>query len=115
LKTIDDVFTELFGEINTKIIYDYLERKSCPISEICQKLEVFSMELGILMGTGRGQMLGSAGILEKTVLKVLCSRMGIECSPGRADFPDCVRELKEAYKQRRHAPPSKIEMEVKNP
>jgi hypothetical protein len=109
------VFTELVGEINVKIIYDYLEKKSYPISEICQKPEVFSMELRVLMGTGRDQMLGSAGILEKAVLKVLCSRIGIEYSPERTDFPDYVRELKEAYKQRRQSSPSKTETEVKNP
>jgi hypothetical protein len=115
LKTIDDVFTELVGETNAKIIYDYLEKKSCPISEICQKPEVFSMELRVLMGTGRGQMLGSAAILEQTVLKVLCSEMGIAYNPKRTDFPDYVEELREAYKQRKQASLSKIEMEVKNP
>jgi hypothetical protein len=115
LKTIDDVLTEVVGEINTQIIYDYLEKKACPISEICQKPEVFSMELRMLLGPGTGQMLGSARVLEKTVLQVLCSRIGIACNPERTDFPDYVRELKEVYKQRRQASPSKIEMEVKNP
>jgi hypothetical protein len=115
LKAIDDVFTEVVGKTNTQIIYDYLERKSCPIPEICQKLEVFSMELRMLLGSGRGQMLGSAGVLEKTVLQAFCFRIGIAYNPERTDFPEYVRDLKEVYKQRRQATPFKIEMEVKNP
>jgi hypothetical protein len=115
LKSIDDVLTEVVGEANTHIIYVYLEKKSCPISEICQKLEVFSLELRMLLGFGRGQMLGSAGVLEKTVLKVLCSRIGIVCNPERSDFPEYVRELKEVYKRNRQASSFKIEVEVKNP
>jgi hypothetical protein len=115
LKAINDVLTEVVGNINTQIIYDYLEKRGCPPSEICQKLEVFSMELGMLLGSETSQMLGSAGILEKTVLKVLCSKIGIACNPERADFPEYVRELKEVYKQRRQAAASKVEMEVKNP
>ena len=115
LKSIDDVLTEVVGEINTQIIYEYLEKKSCPISEICQKLEVFSMELRMLLGSGRGQMLGSIRVLEKTVLELLCSRIGIPCDPTRVDFPGYVRELKEGYEQRRQKSLSKIEMEVKNP
>jgi hypothetical protein len=115
LKSIDDVFTEMVGETNTQIIYDYLGKKACPISEIDQKLEVFSMELRMLMGAGRGQMLGSAGVLEKTVLQVLCARIGIACNAERTDFPKYVRELREAYEQRRRVSPFKVEMEVKNP
>lgn len=115
LKTIDDVLTEVLGKINRQIIYDYLEKRACPPSEICQKLEVFSMELGMLLGSGKGQMLGSEGILEKTVLKVLCSKIGVAFNPERANFPEYVRELKEICKQRTQAATSKIEMEVKNP
>ncbi|HML04074.1 MAG TPA: hypothetical protein VK487_11980 [Candidatus Bathyarchaeia archaeon] len=73
------------------------------------------MELRMLLGSGRGQMLGSAGVLEKTVLGVLCSRIAIVRDPERIDFPDYVRELKEVYEQRRQAASFKIEMEVKNP
>ena len=115
LKSIDDVLTEVVGETNTQIIYDYLERKSCPISEICQKLEVFSFELRTLLGSGRGQMLGCAGVLEKTVLEVLCYRIDIAYNPARTDFPEYVGELREAYEHRRQASPFKIEMEVRNP
>ena len=115
LKAIDDVFTEVFGKINTQIIYDYLEKKSCSMSEVCQKPEVFSMELGILLGSGRGQILGSASILEKTVLSVLCSRMGIVCDLEKTDFSKYVRELEEVCKQRKQVSFSRVEMEVKNP
>ena len=115
VKTIDDVLTELLGEMNTQIIYGYLRKKSCPTSEICQKLEVFSMELRMLLGSGRGQILGSAAILEKTVLNVLCLRIGIKYNPERMDFPDYVKELKKVYQLRKQAPQFKIEMEVNNP
>ena len=115
LKSIDEVLTKVVGETNMQIIYDYLEKKSCPTSEIYMKLDVFSMELRMLLGTGRGQMLGSAGILEKTILAVLCSRIGIPCDIERTNFPDYVRELKKVYEQRKQASPCKIEVEVKNP
>ena len=115
LKAIDNVFTEVFGKINMQIIYDYLEKKSCPMSEVCQKSEVFSMELGILLGSGRGQILGPASILERTVLSVLCSRIGIAYDPEKTDFSICVRELKEVWKQRKQASLPRVEMEVKNP
>ena len=115
LKAIDYVLIESVGETNTQIIYDYLEKKACPKSDVYEKLDAFSMELGMLLGSGRGQMLGSAGILEKTILKVLCSEMGITCNPERTDFPDYVRELKEVYKQRKLGSRFKMEMEVKNP
>jgi hypothetical protein len=49
------------------------------------------------------------------VLQVLCSRIGVACTLERIDFPDYVRELKEAYKQKRQTSQFKIEMEVKNP
>ena len=115
LKSIDDVFTEVVGEGNTKVIFDYLEKRSCPPSEIYQRLDTFSKEMRMLLGSGRGQMLGSARVLETTVLRVLCARMGIAFDPRRTDFPDYVRELKEAYKQKRQTSQSKIEVEVKNP
>jgi hypothetical protein len=115
LKSIDDVFTEVVGELNAKIIFDYLEKKSCPISEIYQRLDTFSEEIRMLLGSGRGQMLGSARVLERTVLEVLCSRIGIAFDPERIDFPGYVRELKEAYEQKRQTSQFKIEMEVKNP
>jgi hypothetical protein len=115
LKSIEDVFTEMVGETNTQIIFDYLEKKSCPISEIPQKLEAFSFELRMLFGSGRNQMLGCSRVLEKTMLQVLCSKIGVACNLERIDFPDYVRELKEAYEQRRQASPFKVEMEVKNP
>ena len=115
LKSIENVFTEMVGETNTEIIYDYLEKKSCPISNIPQKLELFSLELRALFGSGPNQMLGCARVLEKTVLQMLCSKTGVACNLERIDFPDYVRELKEAYEQKRQTSQVKIEMEVKNP
>jgi hypothetical protein len=105
----------MVGETNTQIIFDYLEKKSCPISEIPQKLEAFSFDLRMLFGSGRNQMLGCARVLEKTMLQVMCSKIGVACNLERIDFPDYVRELREVYDQRRQASPFKVEMEVKNP
>jgi len=115
LKSIDDVFTEVVGEVNSKIIFDYLEKKSGPICEIYERLDTFSEEIRMLLGSGRGQMLGSARVLERTVLEVLGSRIGMAFDPERIDCSEYVRELKEAYKQKRQKSQFKIEMEVKNP
>ena len=114
LKVIDEVLVESLGRMNAQIIYEYLGKKGCPKHEICWNLEMFSTELRMLLGDGRGQILGSAPILEETILKLLCFETGNKYdSNRRAHFADYVRELKEIYKVR--AIVARTELEVRTP
>jgi hypothetical protein len=98
LKAIDETLQYSLGDINSQIIYEYLEKKHCPVPEIPQKLDAFSTELRYLLGSGRGQILGSAAILEKAIAKVLCFKLGMEFNEiGPILFVDYVRSLKEVY------------------
>lgn len=96
VETIDLVLRECLGDVNAEIIYEYLERRSCSMSEIPQKLDFFSNELRALLGFGKGQILGSGAILEETIANVLCYEMGITPNiTGPIKFANFVKELKE--------------------
>ncbi|MEM3703343.1 MAG: hypothetical protein QXX79_02830 [Candidatus Bathyarchaeia archaeon] len=98
IQAIDKVMKYSLGEVNTMIIYEYFEKRSCPITDIPKNLEFFSMEMRRLLGSGRGQILGAAPILEKTILKSLCQKLGISCEiAGPVNFAEYVRKLKESY------------------
>ena len=98
LKTIDETLKYVLGDINAQIIYRYLEKKSCPMLEIPRKLNIFSAELRMLLGPGRGQILGSAPILEETIAELLCHKLGIKFNEERPImFESCIRKLKEDY------------------
>jgi hypothetical protein len=115
LKTIDEVLVDVLGEINKQIIYDYLEKKSCPMLQIYDRLDVFSAELRILLGSGRGRILGSAPILEETILRVLCRNIGVTYDSTKP-FLSYVKELKEKFNQRKsEVSVRKIETGVKIP
>lgn len=113
LQTIDEILRDSLGDINTEIIYGYLQKRSCSKSEIPQKLEIFSDELRTLLGGGRGQILGTAQILENTIVKVLCFKLKIEFDPKEYGFTNYIRKLKEIYEQKKtHESTSIPEMEV---
>lgn len=98
IQVIDEVLKYSLGEVNTMIIYEYFEKRNCPITDIPKNLEFFSMEMRRLLGAGRGQILGSAPILEKAILKSLCKKLGINCEiAGPVNFAECVRKFKESY------------------
>jgi hypothetical protein len=98
LKVIDETIAFCLGEINMHILYQYMERKGVPKQEIPNRLEVFAESLENLVGTGRGQILGAAQILENAILKGLSKRVAIkydEAVPGY--FPEKCRRIKEMY------------------
>ena len=76
--TIVEVLQESLGVRNAQIVLDYLEKKSCQTRELPDKLSVFSVEMRKLLGSERGQLLGSAAILEETIARVLCFKLGVE-------------------------------------
>lgn len=115
LKTIDEVLVDVLGERNKQVIYDYVEKKSCPMPQIYDRLDVFSAELRNLLGFGRGGILGSAPILEETILRVLCHKIGVTYDSTKP-FLSYVKELKETFNQRKsQVSVRKIETEVKIP
>jgi len=76
--TIGEVLRDSLGDLNAQIIFEYLEKRSCPVQEIPKKLDIFSTELRRLLGGNRGQLLGSAAILEETFARVLCFKLGVK-------------------------------------
>jgi hypothetical protein len=96
LRVIDETLRYVLGDINTGIILDYLEKKSCSFLEIPRNLDVLSMELRNLLGSGGGQILGSAPILEETIVEVFCRRLGMEFDKrGPIVLADYIEDLKE--------------------
>jgi hypothetical protein len=96
LKTIDKTLRYVLGDRNALIIYDHLEKDSCPKQEIPTKLDLFSAKLRALLGTGRGQILGAPTILEDTIMEALSEELGLAPEKGVV-FRDRIRRLKERY------------------
>jgi hypothetical protein len=104
VQVIDEVIRYSLGEINAKIIYDYFKKRNIPLDKIPDNLEFFSIELRRLLGSGRNQILGSAPIIERTILKALCKKLGLECNfEGPVNFAEHVKNLKESYNNRNEA------------
>jgi len=100
LKTIDKTLRYVLGDRNASIIYDYLEKSCCPVEEIPGKLDLFSAKLRLLLGTGRGQILGAPIILEDAIVDALSQELGVSSEKGVA-FRDRIRRLKESYRSKR--------------
>jgi hypothetical protein len=98
LNVIDETLCYCLGSTNVQILYNYMERKGCPKQEIPQKLNLFVEILENLVGTGRGQILGAAPIMENAILKELCKKLEVkydEIGPGY--FPEQCKKLEAVY------------------
>ena len=102
LSAVDEILRYTIGDVSTQIIYAYLERNGFPKSEIPNNLDRFSAELRKILGDGRGQILGSAPILEEAIAERLCAKLGTKME-GRLPtaFSIFIRKLKEDYYQRK--------------
>jgi hypothetical protein len=101
LQVIDRTVRYTFGDTNADIIYDYLEKKGCGFHEIPAKLIVFSEELRNIVGSGRGQFLGVAPILEEAILELLCAELKTKYDrQSSGSFADQVKKLEEFYEKR---------------
>jgi len=102
LSAVDEILQYTLGDVCTQIIYNYLERNSFPKSEIPNNLDRFSEELRKLLGDGKGQILGSAPILEEAIAERLCTKIGTKLE-GRLPtaFSIFIRKLKEDYYKRK--------------
>jgi len=78
-----------------------LERKKCGLQQISAKPDLFSIELRKILGTGRGQLLGAAPILEEAILETLCNELKIkfERSDGKS-FADHIKTIREICRNR---------------
>ena len=100
LRVIDKTIHYVFGERNSSIIYNYLEKSGCPMQEIPTKPNEFSMELRKILGSGRGQLLGAAPILEETILEALYAELKIKIDVQSATcFADCIKKLRQVYEE----------------
>ncbi len=98
VQVIDDTLKYCLGKANANIIYDYLEKKDCPLCEVPSKPEKFSEELRNIMGFGTKQMLGAPSILEETILESLSKRLEISIRLEKPpNFPMQIRKLRKAY------------------
>jgi hypothetical protein len=95
-RVIDKTLRYVFGDINTGVIYKYLERRGCSLSDIPAKPNEFSAELRNILGTGRGQILGAPTILEDAIVEALSEELGLTPENGVV-FGDRIRRLKERY------------------
>jgi len=104
LQTIDETLRSTFGSTATEMIYMYLKTKSCPTSEIPQKLNVFCLGLRNILeiqtfnpvGIHKDiTAIGTTAILERAITKSLCLKIGVEFhEAGPIDFPDYIEKIK---------------------
>ena len=105
LSTVDEILLYTIGDVGTQVIYNYLERNCFPKSEIPANLDRFSEELRNLLGDGKGQILGSAPILEEAIVEKLCVKLSMP-APRRLPmaFSIFIRKLKGTYFSKRKDP-----------
>jgi len=98
VQVTDETIKYCLGEANATIIWNYLEERNYPMSEIPNRPEKFSEELRNIMGFGRRQILGAAAILEETILEIFCKKLGINFDCEKPiNFPYQVRKLRDLY------------------
>ena len=99
-RVIDKTLRYVFGDINTGVIYKYLERRGCSLSDIPAKPNEFSAELRNTLGSRRGQILGAPTILEDAIVEALSQELGLSPEKGVV-FGDRIRRLKKRYNGQR--------------
>ena len=99
VQVAEETIKYCLGDVNANIIWNYLETRNYPISEIPNRPEIFSEELRNIMGFGSRQILGAAEILEETIFEIFCKKLGInfECEKP-INFPFQIRKLRDLYK-----------------
>ncbi len=99
VQVTEETIKYCLGDANATIIWNYLEKRNCPITEVPIRPEIFSEELRNIMGFGRRQILGAAAILEETILEIFYKKLGInfECEKP-INFSYQVRKLRNQYK-----------------
>jgi len=88
---VDETMKQVFRDVGTKVIYDYLANNShLKLEEIAEKPEVFSAGLEKLLVSG-------APVIEKMILKNLYRRLGLKFREKEGyEFSDYIRELRKS-------------------
>ncbi|MCW4007713.1 MAG: hypothetical protein NWF09_03340 [Candidatus Bathyarchaeota archaeon] len=96
LSVIDDVFLCTLGADCTKIIYNYLERRSLPKHEIPRQTDKFSEEIRKLLCDNKKSRNNPACLLEEAIAKRLCSTLGVKMQLSAfRTFAMFIRKLKQ--------------------
>ena len=92
LSVVDETMKQVFAEVGTKVIYDFLGNNShLKREEIAEKPEVFSAGLERLMSSG-------APVIENLILKSLYSKLGLEFEEKEGyEFSDYIKELRKGF------------------
>jgi hypothetical protein len=102
LQVVDKTVRYVFGDVNAGTIYEYLQKNGCALHEIPTKPSAFSIGLRKILGSGRGQLLGVASVLEEAILEALCAELKIKFDRQSASsFADHIKKLRELYNKRR--------------
>ena len=73
MQSVDGTFKFMLGESGTHAVYHFLENKcKLPKTSIGDKMDLFNEALNNLFGAG-------GNVLQKEVLKDICSKLGIMC------------------------------------
>src|SRR5208283_2989337 len=98
VQVAEETIKDCLGDLNAAIIWNYLEERNCPISEIPIRPEKFSEELRNIMGFGRRQIPGAVTILEETIFEIFCKKVGTNIEYEKPiNFPYQVRKLRDLY------------------
>ena len=98
ISVIDETIKYVMGDLNAYTIFKHIEENYCCKEEIPERLKFFSSALRDLIGTGRGQMLGAASILEETIAESLALKIGkqFKVEPP-INFPEYIGNIKKTY------------------
>jgi len=115
IESINKTLRYVFGDKATQIIYEHLEKKSCPLFEIPKRPNIFSSELRMILNSEGGQISRSTRasmltpILEKAILKELSHKLGIFFSDDEPIiFEEHVKRLRGAYERGRRSEPFNV-------
>ena len=86
---VDETMKQVFRDVGTKVIYDYLANNShLKREEIAEKPEVFSAGLERLL-------VSAAPVIENLILKNLYSKLGLKFVEKEGyEFSDYIKELR---------------------
>jgi len=89
LKILNETMREVFNEVGTKVICDFLQNNyHLKPEEIAEKPEVFSTGLKKLLDSG-------ASVIEKLILKNLYSKLELKIEEKKGyGFSDYIKELR---------------------
>jgi hypothetical protein len=94
VEAVQETLIMIFGKSTTETILNLLEKRRLSREQIPRSLDRFTSSLAGLLGSS------STSILEKLIVKHLCSKIGIEYQPGpNLHFIEYIGELKERYEK----------------